>query len=199
MTQVPLVHTRADLWRLIYDQDVNGVVLLNGLDSEQPYWPSKQSNKITVGSLSVELIQETRDAYKGMVVRDFAIEPLNGTQRRTIRQWHLTDWSDDLERFDNIETISVLIDLVNRYREDQDNDTSIIIQCLDGTARCTLYVAYNNVLEMIKCSQQIDVCFAIKQIRSVRPQAINSLQQLVALYNWIQAANGLSMAKYYNI
>ena len=57
MTQVPLANTRVDLWRLVADHSVDGIVLLNDLGLEPPYWPTILKEPITFGPLSIELMK----------------------------------------------------------------------------------------------------------------------------------------------
>ena len=168
--------------RLIADHSINEIVLLNSLDDEQPYWPGKPNERIEFGPLCLELVDETVDMYEGIIIRDFKFENKKRPQdNRNITQWQFTAW----EQNDSIKQLNVLIDLVKKHQKYVEKDRSVVIQCLDGTQRCGMYVAYSNALEMFQCTGSFDVAFAVKQVRSVRPQAFEEFNDLFAVYTWL--------------
>ena len=198
LTQVPLTNTRADMWRLVADHSVDGIVLLDSLEDDQVYWPGKPKEKITFGALSIEFLKETVDAYEGIVIRDFRFENKKRQRdNRNVRQWQFTAWKDTNKDFDNVSQLNILIDLVNRYLNQREEDRSVVIQCWDGTQKCGMYVAYSNSLEMLQSTRSFDVAFAVKQVRHVRPQAFEEFKDLLAVYTWLLDSNKED-STYYN-
>ena len=186
LTQVPLADTIVDLWRLVADHGVYGIVLLNSLDEEQPYWPKELNEKMTFGSLDIQLVKETSNAYDGIVVRDFQLQnSKKSSSNLTVRQWQLTDWKDSQDMFDNVSVLNVLADLVSRYQTQLLEEQTIIVQCMDGVRRCGMYVVYSNSLEMLQCTQQLDVGFAVKQVKLTRPQSFTNFKDMLTVNNWL--------------
>ena len=200
LTQVPLTDTIVDLWRLVADHGVHGIVLLNSLDEEQPYWPKEHNEKMTFGPLNIQLIKETNDAYDGIVIRDFQLKnSKKSSSNRTVRQWHLTDWKDSQDMFDNVSVLNVLADLVSRYQTQLSEEQTIIVQCMDGVRRCGMYVVYCNSLEMLQCTQQLDVGFAVKQVKLARPQSFTNFMDLFVVCNWLLSSDKDEyQTQYYN-
>ena len=195
MTQVPLEHTIPDLWRLVYDHSVSTIVLLNELNSEEPYWSREQQ----YGPISIQLIKETR-ASEGITVRDFELKyEDNPSDSYTIRQYHLNIWKDETELFNNVEVLKSLRDLVVRRINTNSNDDTVLIQCMDGVVRSSLFVMFYNVIEMLESSQPVDVSFVLKQLRSTRPQALNSFLQYFTIHNWIMEVQKQNEMGYYNV
>ena len=186
LTQVPLTDTVENLWRLVADHGVHGIVLLNSLDKEQPYWPKELNEKMTFDPLVMQLIKETSDAYDGIVVRDFLLQNEQSSfSNRIVRQWQLTDWKGSQDMFDNVSVLNVLADLVSRYQTRLLEEQTIIVQCMDGVRRCGMYVVYNNSLEMLQCTQQLDVGFAVKQVKLARPQSFTNFKDMLTVNNWL--------------
>ena len=146
LAQVPLTDTVENLWSLVADHGVHGIVLLNSLDEEQPYWPKELNEKMTCGPLDIQLIKETSDAYDGMVIRDFLLQNIQSSSiNRIVRQWQLTDWKDSQDMFDNVSVLNVLADLVSRYQTQLSEEQTIVVQCMDGVRRCGMYVVYRGL------------------------------------------------------
>ena len=186
LTPVPLADTVVDLWSLVADHGVYGIVLLNSLDEEQPYWPKELNEKMTFGSLDIQLVKETSNAYDGIVVRDFQLQnSKKSSSNRTVRQWQLTDWKDSQDMFDNVSVLNVQADLVSRYQTQLSEEQTIIVQCMDGVRRCGMYVVYSNSLEMLLCTQQLDVGFAVKQVKLARPQSFTNFKDMLTVHNWL--------------
>ena len=190
LTQVPLTDTVVDLWRLVADHGVHGIVLLNSLDEGQPYWPKELNEKMTFGPLNIQLTKETSDAYDGIVIRDFQLQNNKETFSNCIvRQWQLKVWKDSQYMFDNVSVLNVLADLVSRYQTQLSEEQTIIVQCMDGVRRCGMYVVYSNSLEMLQCTQQLDVGFAVKQVKLARPQAFTNVWDMFAVCNWLASSS----------
>ena len=200
LTQVPLVDTVVDLWRLVADHDVHGIVLLNSMDKEKPYWPKELNEKMTFGHISIELIKEMRGAYDGIVIRDLQFQNTKSSSSiRKIRQWQLTDWKDSQDGYGNVSVLKVLTDLMSRYQTNLSEEQTVIVQCMDGVRRCGMYLAYTNSLDMLLCTGQLDVGLAVKQIKLVRPQALVDIVDMFAIYNWLAlSANSNEQSLYYN-
>ena len=192
--------TVVDLWRLVADHDVHGIVLLNSMDKEKPYWPRELNEKMTFGHINIELIKETRGAYVGIVIRDFLLKRTRGpSSNRTVRQWQLADWNDSHDGYGNVSVLKVLTDLVSRYQTNLSEEQAIILQCMDGVRRCGMYLAYSNSLDMLQYTGQLDVGLAVKQIKLVRPQALVDVVDMYAIYNWLaSSANSNEQSMYYN-
>ena len=202
LTQIPLTNTVVDLWRLVADHGVHGIVLLNSLDEKQPYWPKEHNEKMTFGPLVIQLVKESSDAYDGIVIRDFQLKNSNkSSSNRIVRQWQLTDWKDSQDMFDNVSVLNVLADLVSRYQTQLSEEQTIIVQCMDGVRRCSMYVVYSNSLEMLQCTQQLDVGFAVKQVIQIaRPQAFTNFEDMFTVYQWLfHSANVNGQTKFSSV
>ena len=200
LTQVPLIDTVVDLWRLVADHDVHGIVLLNSIDKEKPYWPKELNEKMAFGPINIEMIKEMKGAYDGIVIRDFQFQNTKSSSSiRKIRQWQLTDWKDSQDGYGNVSVLKVLTDLMSRYQTNLSEEQAIIVQCMDGVRRCGMYLAYSNSLDMLQCTGQLDVGLAVKQIKLVRPQALVDVVDMYAIYNWLASnANSNEQSMYYN-
>ena len=183
MTQVPLEHTVPDLWILVYDHSVSTIVLLNELNSEEPYWSREKQQ---YGPISIQLIKESC-ASEGITLRDFELKHEdNPSDIFKIRQYHLNIWQDETELFNNVEVLKSLRNLVVRRINANSKDDTVLIQCMDGVVRSSLFIMFYNVIEMSESFQPIDINFALKQLRSTRSQALDNFKDYVTIHNWIK-------------
>jgi len=188
------------MWRLASDRNASGIILLNALDSKTGadgmYWPPELNATLEWGPLAVKLTSETSNIYEGLTIRDLDLS--NYTKRgaaKKIRQWQITEWKDDSALLDGINLLRLVVDLVSRWQ--QDHIGPIIVQCMNGVERSGLFVALCLVLEKIKTDEKVDVGFAVKQLRQVRPLAVRSAEQYKVIHDIIADSLNESLA-YYN-
>ena len=191
LTQVPLLHTVIDFWRLIKDHSVSRIILLSQLDAEKSYWPKNVNESIEFESFSIKLLKESSDKYDGIAERKFRLDSkIDPTEDIIIKQYHLLSWAQNNEDFTKIEILSLLKNLISRV------DGPVVIQCMNGVDRSSMFITFHNVSEMIETSQPIDIISTIKRLRSTTSHSIRSQLQFLTVYNWILKLLGDS--DYYN-
>ena len=190
LTQVPLDHTIIDFWRLINDHCVSTVLLLNHLDGQHQYWPANINESLQFGSINVMLVKELIDNHEGIVERHFQISNESDiSENRVVKQYHLNSLDD--KHFHKIEVLQLLKDLI------KSTAAPVLVQCINGVDRSSLFVTFHNILEMIETSQPVDVISTIKRLRSSTSHCIRSQTHLMTVYNWTLAS--IKHSGYYNM
>lgn len=59
-------------------------------------------------------------------------------------------------------------------------DIWIVENFRDGAALCGVYIAASNIMDMIECEDEVDVFYAVQQIKAVRPEFISEKVKTLA-------------------
>nr|XP_022318789.1 uncharacterized protein LOC111121708 isoform X2 [Crassostrea virginica] len=153
ITQSPLPATIVDLWRLVYDHDIDVIVSLNSSDEEKSakWWPSEGQT----------------ECYGPLYVRAVSTEALPQCfTSRFIQIFKKKDMevSVAFHRFDLI-----LCDMVSFSR--------------DGAKCSGLFCALSLVLDRVKLEGRIDVFHTVRKLQIRRPQIVQSIEQYSWLYD----------------
>ncbi|KAK3089316.1 hypothetical protein FSP39_002684 [Pinctada imbricata] len=183
VTQCPLRRTVADLWRLVFDHDINTIVTLNLLDEDKEdtvvWWPS-ENEIVQYGPLVIKTVS-VGDVSLGFSERTYVLTRKDFNETRTIKSFHLATWPCDKDEPLDLRSLLNLVDAVEAWKRQSVCDT-IMVQCLDG-ARCSgLYCTLSLVLDRLRMEQEVDVFHTVRRAQARRPEFVQSLDQYKLLY-----------------
>ena len=200
LTPQPLFHSAVDIWRLVADHSIESIILLDDIKSEDIYWPINIGEQQSFGPLKIELLKESCDAYNGIVIRDVRlVDEARPSSNRVIRQWQVTNWKKNQEMFNCADTVNQLIDCVSRFDGHFESDGAMLVQCLDGVQRSGLFVAYFNLIEMLRNTKEVDIEFVLKQLRCLSSRICMNLDDVYDLYHSLVAYADNTDVAYYNV
>ena len=186
MTQVPLEDTKADFWRLVVERDVVGIILLHDVEAEQCYWPQEENRPtLFANDITVTMTNQTR--HPDHVQRDFDLQYTDNGENivRTLRQWHVNDVASVSDLEHQLVAVQKVRELMSRYNSMHSGP--VMVQCADGVTVSCMVVGLYCIIEKIKATRQVDVLFAVKQLRNVRRNALHNQEHFVLLYDLVCA------------
>ncbi|XP_045159787.1 uncharacterized protein LOC123525102 isoform X2 [Mercenaria mercenaria] len=182
ITQMPLPHTVTDFWRLVYDQHVCNIVMMNNVDDDDEtigeYWPSDDS---TYGPFRVELLSCDNNEDFSVMTIQLTHSSLSRQTTMKVKLFRYEGWSDSEMLPHTTTSLTSLISQVSRSSRDSKTEP-IIVHCMDGAERSGLYCAVSSVLERLQMDKKINIPQTVLQLRARRPQLIKTFEQFDFCY-----------------
>ncbi|KAF5281454.1 hypothetical protein FQR65_LT14688 [Abscondita terminalis] len=182
--QGPMDTTVNDFWRLIWEQNLELILMLTNLEEYSKtkcakYWPDKDENSKFFGNINVSHIQETR--YSDFIVRELRIskEVSGREEERVISQYHYLVWKD----FMAPEYPYGLIKFIKRMNEACSVDKgSVLVHCSAGVGRTGTLVALDCLIQQMKDEGHVTIFNTVCELRHQRNFLVQSLKQYVFIY-----------------
>ncbi|XP_056384175.1 receptor-type tyrosine-protein phosphatase beta-like [Hyla sarda] len=180
--QGPLPNTVNDFWRIMWEKDVQAIVMLTrcvelGKIKCEEYWP--QRNSKTYGNLSVSMTNEC--VQPDWTIRDFTIVNMQTRQSKQVRHFHFTAWPDHGVP----KTTNVLIQFRNLVREYTENGqplkSPIVVHCSAGVGRTGTFIALDRVMKQIEAEDKVDVYGIVYDLRLYRGLMVQTESQYIFL------------------
>ncbi|CAG2220214.1 Phosphatidylinositol phosphatase PTPRQ,Tyrosine-protein phosphatase non-receptor type 11 [Mytilus edulis] len=180
VTQMPLDHTKIDLWRLVYDHNIQTIVMLNQVKEDtEAYWPENQETPIQIGAFKIELRAMESKPYCNCLHLTFKYKTWD---ERSLVMYQANFWNDNAVVPDSKEDLfNLLFEVENK--SNNGDDSPILVHCLNGCDKSGLYCVLATVLERLRIEQDIDIQHIIKQTRNKRPQIILNYEQFRFIYD----------------
>ncbi|OPL33592.1 receptor-type mu tyrosine-protein phosphatase, partial [Mytilus galloprovincialis] len=180
VTQMPLDHTKIDLWRLVYDHNIQTIVMLNQVKEDtEAYWPENQETPIQIGAFKIELTAMESKPYCNCLHLTFKYKTWD---ERSLVMYQANFWNDNAVVPDSKgDLFNLLFEVENK--SNNGDDSPILVHCLNGCDKSGLYCVLATVLERLRIEQDIDIQHIIKQIRNKRPQIILNYEQFRFIYD----------------
>ncbi|XP_025108240.1 receptor-type tyrosine-protein phosphatase kappa-like isoform X2 [Pomacea canaliculata] len=187
LTQLPLPYTVVDLWRLVDGRDVKTIVSLGHKDQSQfvenycRYWPGTDKDTLKAGPYSISL---TSSSALGDHLTCYNLSlTTKASKDKTVRVLYYEDWADLVPG--RVSDILQLTDILESWHVEEDS-SPIVVQCSDGMTRSGMFCALYDVINRARYDQEIDVYLPVRQVRTVRQQAITSQVQYRYCYQAAQ-------------
>ncbi|XP_052097093.1 receptor-type tyrosine-protein phosphatase S-like [Mytilus californianus] len=180
VTQLPLDHTKIDLWRLVYDHNIQTIVMLNQVKEDTDvYWPENQETPIQIGAFKIELTAMESKPYCNCLHLTLKYKTWD---ERSLVMYQAKCWDDNAVVPDSTEDLfNLLFEVENK--SNNGDDSPILVHCLNGCDKSGLYCVLATVLERLRIEQDIDIQHIIKQTRNRRPQIILNYEQFQFIYD----------------
>lgn len=184
-TQGPLPNTLDDFWRMIWEQNVEIIVMVtklveNGNPKCDKYWPD-------IGNVSVHgdftVTTKTEVNNSKFTLRTLEMTKA-GEKPRSIRQYAFLLWPD----MGVPETPSALLEFVQAVRSGAPRKEAgpIVVHCSAGVGRTGTFIAVDHLLQMIRKNDEIDVFGQVMEMRKYRASMVQTEAQFVFIYDCIK-------------
>ncbi|KAK9516915.1 hypothetical protein VZT92_024823 [Zoarces viviparus] len=178
--QGPLPTTVSEFWRMIWEKNVQTLVMLTRCNEQgrvkcEQYWDhgTKHFENITVTTTSeIELEDWT--------IRDFDIKNVKTAETRSIRHFHFTAWPDHGVP----QTTELLISFRHLVREHMDQysrHSPTVVHCSAGVGRTGTLIAIDRLIFQIERENIVDVYGIVHDLRMHRPLMVQTEDQYVFL------------------
>ena len=180
VTQTPLPSTVVDFWKLVYDYDINCIVMLNNSDFKEDtcaeYIPHAKnlSQKYDAFFVRLDDIIRTEHATVRSLQLTNATRP--NEPPRIIRQFQFESWKMYEKTPWSREGFIKQIEMVNDWLGESDaGDIPVLVHCMDGASQSGLFCACSVVCEKMLLEDEVDVFHTVKHMKRRRKHFINSL------------------------
>ncbi|XP_062511901.1 receptor-type tyrosine-protein phosphatase epsilon-like [Corticium candelabrum] len=179
VTQAPLSDTMADMWKMVYEQNVNAIVNLARPHEYEQYWPDSDSR--TFGQVKVDLLSsKERNSLK--------IYDLKVTKRQAscnTMLFHYTAWPAQGYPSDPAALIDLMRQLDQRMKST--NGRRVIVHCCTGMGRTGVFCAAYNVLDQLQSEGVVNILHMSKDLHNQRPGIIHTSEQYESIYSIVDA------------
>ncbi|XP_006789650.2 receptor-type tyrosine-protein phosphatase eta [Neolamprologus brichardi] len=178
--QGPLPTTVNDFWRMIWEKNVQTLVMLTRCNEQgrvkcEQYWSSgtKRCDNIIVKATSEITLED-------WTLRDFDIKNVKTAETRAVRQFHFTAWPDHGVP----ETTELLISfrhLVREHMNQYSRHSPTVVHCSAGVGRTGTFIAIDRLIFQIERENTVDVFGIVHDLRMHRPLMVQTEDQYVFL------------------
>ncbi|KAM3923275.1 receptor-type tyrosine-protein phosphatase H isoform 2-T2 [Leptodactylus fuscus] len=181
-SQGPLPTTTADFWRMVWEHQVNTIIMLtNCMESGrikcEHYWPLDYT-PCTYGDITVTVTSET--ILSEWTVRDFAVKHANQPGIKYVRHFHFTAWPDHGVP-DSTSSIIKFRNLVREHMDQRKSTGPTIVHCSAGVGRTGTLIALDYLMQQIEKEQRIGVYGFVEKMRLNRNLMVQTEAQYIFL------------------
>jgi netrin-G3 ligand len=211
-TQGPLEETAADFWRMIWERNIDVVVMLSNLiensrEQSFQYWPDRaDEGKMAFGDYQISLDMELDVDYG--VERTFTVTELVSEMSRNIKQCQFTKWpkadgdltfgtpmvslvrSIKMYQDSKVVTPHMTEDIYGNAsainEQDRQSQTKpIVVHCSAGVGRSGAFCAFHINLKKMEEDGKVDVFSTVKHLRTQRMGMVQSPDQYEYIYKML--------------
>ncbi|KAL4236494.1 hypothetical protein ACF0H5_004880 [Mactra antiquata] len=174
ITQTPLVETKQDFWRLVWEYNIHLIIMMNSIEETtdgEEYWPDDGAT-ITSGNLVIIHKSTLQDKHHKTV----KMQVKNKLITRNVVQVQFGGWKmyEKLPKTkDSILSLYETIQSLQRTVGDQ----PLLVHCMNGVDKSGLYCVISAVLERMKIEQDVAITQMIEEMRKAREQIIPKVEQ----------------------
>ncbi|XP_058501447.1 receptor-type tyrosine-protein phosphatase eta [Solea solea] len=178
--QGPLPATVGDFWRMIWEKNVQTLVMLTRCNEQgrvkcEQYWGpgTKHFENITVTTTSDIPLED-------WTIREFEVKNVKTMETRSVRQFHFTAWPDHGVP----ETTELLIGFRHLVREHMDQyskHSPTVVHCSAGVGRTGTFIAIDTLIFQIERENAVDIFGTVHELRMHRTLMVQTEDQYVFL------------------
>jgi len=191
-TQAPLKNTFGDFWQIVYECDVNIIVMLtrwneDGKIKADKYWMDKGIS-MTFRELIITLNKETM-LNEEITLRDFTVMHAPSNTTRSVFHIHYTGWPD-FGKPDCTKTFKEMLFIIDRFNTTEGRGP-ILSHCSAGLGRTGTLISAHIYLEMIRSEniknyEEVEIKSIVQRLREQRRGMVQSLDQYTFLHEVVE-------------
>ncbi|KAF1756945.1 hypothetical protein GCK72_013400 [Caenorhabditis remanei] len=184
-TQGPLPETLADFWHMIYQEKISYVLMLctlfeGGVEKCVLYYPEKLGEVVKFGRYEITLTECKEEAVANTTWNALTVVDTldQNSDPLYINHVQVPWWPDQLAP----EDASPMIALYKWVKQVNPKGTPICVHCSAGVGRTATFVGIDYATLRIMENPNIEMVEIVREMRSMRFQAVQSHMQFLFLY-----------------
>lgn len=187
--QGPNLTTINDFWRMIWEHDIQTVIMLTqcvegNKKKCEKYWPDDGKEQI-YGTVQVR--NETSERREDYILTEFSVKSDDSSKWRSVQHLFFTAWSDH----GTPETPDTLIKFVRTcqvmFGTRRGVEPPVLVHCSAGVGRTGTFIALDCCLQKLDTQQDIDIFHLVLGLRECRRSMVQNEKQYVYLYQCVNA------------
>ncbi|KAL4233516.1 hypothetical protein ACF0H5_008197 [Mactra antiquata] len=189
-TQGPMAATVDDFWRMIWEQNVDTIVMLtklveNGRHKCDKYWPDV-SEPVYYGDLVVSVSSESNVSENTIRIIEVKLKD----DVKKVYQFCYLKWPD----MGCPDTPDLLIDFVKNVRNYTKGERlaaktpgPTVVHCSAGVGRTGTFIAVDTLLQHIRDHDEVDIFKLVKKMRNYRINMVQIEDQYIYIHECLKA------------
>ncbi|XP_049817273.1 receptor-type tyrosine-protein phosphatase alpha [Aethina tumida] len=189
VTQQPLPNTLGDFWRMVDQINIDTIISLNeyGNNNNPQIWPEPDDVLKPVDYLKIRL--NSSDDLQNIQMIQVNLSNKSKDTNKNIDIYHLKGWNPGKLTPNDYSGMVTIWDHVRNQRK-------LLIVCFDGCTASGPFLAYAVATEQINQEKLYNPVYAIRIIRTSRPEFIQNEEQITfvhkCIYKYFQSLNPYS-------
>ncbi|KAF7695104.1 receptor-type tyrosine-protein phosphatase beta-like [Silurus meridionalis] len=183
-TQAPLPSTMADFWRMIWEQNVQEIVMVTALKDSRgkvlcnQYWPPERGTGC-YGTLQVTTISRHHgpDCY----ITAIHLRQHNSPKDRYITHYYYPGWPDQWVPKDHT-SLTNFTEHVRRKLDETPRLGPTVVHCSAGVGRSGTFVAVLWLMQLCARGIPPDVRLAVRDLRRHRVLMVQNVEQYILVH-----------------
>lgn len=190
-TQGPLDTTIDDFWQMVYQYNINLIIMLCKLEENNKVKCSNYWDNTNIHNFILEKCGNEFEYKEGLILRNYYLKKSdNEVLPPTIIQLQYTCWED--HSAPNKNSYNKIIDLIE-FIKIYNNNQPVIVHCSAGVGRSgtfiSLYNLYNIIMKQINDVNTNEIKFSImnivRQLKEMRLHLVENEKQYLYLYQFV--------------
>ncbi|GAB6020093.1 hypothetical protein CHUAL_002826 [Chamberlinius hualienensis] len=187
VTQHPLPDTTADFWQMIWDHNIQTVVLISPVDEQnwEPFWPTRDDPLITE-VFTAKLTTETD--YSFYQTKDFVMHSNQDDYELVCRMIYCPNWPHCCSP---LSAVFDLVRVVQQWFADNQNGPVVVVDRFGGTEAAT-FCCLTTLSKQLEYENRVDVYQYSKLYHIRRPGIWRTQDDYLFLYRAMESLAGFN-------
>ncbi|KAK3096989.1 hypothetical protein FSP39_005443 [Pinctada imbricata] len=184
-TQGPQNCTKDDFWRMIWEQNVNVIVMLTQLIERgrrkcDQYWPNNTREPVFFGDLIVEM--ESESPMNDYILRVFSLKL--GKNVKNVKHFQFLAWPD----MGIPQTTECMLYFVRGVRDHTPAQRRgpIVVHCSAGVGRTGTFIAVDHLMQHVRTHDHLDIFNLVLAMRDNRTNMVQTEDQYIFIHDCIK-------------